>query len=90
MIKISGLFHLLAQLSFTTNETELDHYRVASSQVAKRLKGTLMQISKSQYMFVFIYKRYPENFAFKNAIKNGICQPLKMVRSCCIAFLIES
>ena len=27
------------------------------------IKGTLMQISKSQYMFVFIKKQYPENFA---------------------------
>ena len=27
------------------------------------VKGTLMQISKSQYMFVFIKKQYPENFA---------------------------
>ena len=28
------------------------------------LKGTLMQIGKSPYMFVFIQKQYPENFAF--------------------------
>ena len=28
------------------------------------LKGTLMQIWKSPYKFVFILKRYPENFAF--------------------------
>ena len=27
-------------------------------------KGTLMQISKSRYMFVFILNRYPESFAF--------------------------
>ena len=26
------------------------------------IKGTQMQISKSQYMFVFIKKQYPENF----------------------------
>ena len=28
------------------------------------IKGTLMQISKSPYMFVLIYKQYPENFTF--------------------------
>ena len=28
------------------------------------IKGTIMQISKSPYMFVFIQKQYPENFAF--------------------------
>ena len=28
------------------------------------LKGTLMQIWKSPYMFVFIQQKYPENFAF--------------------------
>ena len=28
------------------------------------LKGTLMQIWKSLRMFVFIYKYFPENFAF--------------------------
>ena len=28
------------------------------------LKGTLMQIWKSSYMFVLIWKQYPENFAF--------------------------
>ena len=28
------------------------------------IKGTLMQIWKSPYIFVFIYKRYPKNFAF--------------------------
>ena len=28
------------------------------------LKGTQMQIRKSQCMFVFIQKQYPENFAF--------------------------
>ena len=28
------------------------------------LKGTLMQIWKSPYMFLFIWKYYPENFAF--------------------------
>ena len=28
------------------------------------LKGTLMQIWKSPYMFVFIWKQYLENFAF--------------------------
>ena len=28
------------------------------------LKGTLMQIWKSFYMFVFIFKQDPENFAF--------------------------
>ena len=28
------------------------------------LKGTLMEIWKSPYMFVFIYKYYRENFAF--------------------------
>ena len=28
------------------------------------LKDTLMQISESPYMFVFMYKKYPENFAF--------------------------
>ena len=27
-------------------------------------KGTLMQISKSPYVFAFIWKQYPENFAF--------------------------
>ena len=27
-------------------------------------KGTLMQIWNSHYMFVFIWKQYPENFAF--------------------------
>ena len=29
-----------------------------------KIKGTLMQIEKSSYMFVFISKQYPENFAF--------------------------
>ena len=29
-----------------------------------KLKGTLMQIWKSSYMFVFLEKQYPENFAF--------------------------
>ena len=28
------------------------------------LKGTLMQIWKSPYVFRFIQKKYPENFAF--------------------------
>ena len=28
------------------------------------LKGTLMQIWKFHYMFVFLQKQYPENFAF--------------------------
>ena len=28
------------------------------------IKGTLMQIWKSPYMFVFISKQYAENFAF--------------------------
>ena len=28
------------------------------------IKGTIMQISKSPYMFVFIQKQCPENFAF--------------------------
>ena len=28
------------------------------------LKDTLMQIGKSPYMFAFIQKQYPENFAF--------------------------
>ena len=30
----------------------------------KELKGTLLQIWKSPYMFVFILKQYPENFGF--------------------------
>ena len=29
-----------------------------------KVKGTLMQIWKSPYMLVFIYKQYSENFAF--------------------------
>ena len=33
------------------------------------IKGTLMQIGKSTYMFVFIQKQYPENFAFLNPQK---------------------
>ena len=28
------------------------------------IKGTLMQIWKSSYMFVLMDKQYPENFAF--------------------------
>ena len=28
------------------------------------LKGTLMQISKSPYIFLFIWKQHPENFVF--------------------------
>ena len=28
------------------------------------LKGALMQIGKSPFMFVFMQKKYPENFAF--------------------------
>ena len=28
------------------------------------IKGSLMQIWKSPYMFVFIWNQYPENFAF--------------------------
>ena len=28
------------------------------------IKGTLMQISRSSYVFVFIWKQYPENLAF--------------------------
>ena len=31
----------------------------------KTLKGTLKQIRKSPYMFVFILKQYPENFALR-------------------------
>ena len=30
----------------------------------KYFKGTLMEIWKSSYMFVFIQKQYPENFSF--------------------------
>ena len=32
--------------------------------VNKTIKGTLMKIWKSPYMFVFTKKHYPENFAF--------------------------
>ena len=30
----------------------------------REFKGTLMQIWKSAYVLVFIWKQYPENFAF--------------------------
>ena len=33
-------------------------------QTSNAIKGTLMQIWKSPCMFLFIYKYYPENFAF--------------------------
>ena len=36
----------------------------ARSFFVKIVKGTLMQILKSPYKFVFIWKRYPESFAF--------------------------
>ena len=35
-----------------------------SKNMSQVLKGTLMQVWKSPYMFVFIYKQYPESFAF--------------------------
>ena len=34
------------------------------TQHKENLKGILMQIWKSRYMFVFILKQYPENYAF--------------------------
>ena len=33
-------------------------------QTSNAIKGTLMQIWNSPCMFLFIYKYYPENFAF--------------------------
>ena len=37
---------------------------IYGSKEIAQFKGTLMQIWKSPYMFVFIWKQYPENFAF--------------------------
>ena len=33
-------------------------------KTSPRLEGTLMQIWKFPYLFVFIWKYYPENFVF--------------------------
>ena len=48
--------------------------QVRSNQIAEKkekedseaIKGTLMRMWKSLYMFVFIQKQYPENFTFLN------------------------
>ena len=37
------------------------------------LKGTLMQIWKSAYIFVFIWKWYVENFTLKHLLLSEIC-----------------
>ena len=39
-------------------------WSILLNKVAFTIRGTLMQIWKSPYMFVFIQNQYPENFAF--------------------------
>ena len=44
------------------------------------LKGTLMQISKSRYMFVFLQKQYSENFLILTILEllaREVCKILK-------------
>ena len=46
------------------------------------VKGTLMQISKSPYIFVVTYKQYPENLAFliqriRELFAREVCKFLK-------------
>ena len=47
-----------------TEITDEDINLIMQARKTLLFKGTLMQIWKSTYMFVFIWKYSPENFAF--------------------------
>ena len=54
-----------------------------SFKIKQWLKGTLMQIWKFPYMFVLMWKQYPENFALLTSrivelFTGGVCKILKM------------
>ena len=54
-----------------------------NSKILHIIKGTLMQIWKSHYMFAFIWKQCPENFAFLiprivELFARKVCKFLKM------------